>query len=105
MRVIMVQFRIKPECIASFLEVAKVDAIGSVETEPGCLRFDILQDDQDPGSIAFYEVYADDAAFQAHQQTAHFARYRAEMDPNWSAAPTQVLRGTSLYPPDARWNK
>ena len=52
------------------------DAQGSVQNEPGCLRFDVIQDSADPNRIWLYEVYVDQAAFKAHLQTPHFIKWR-----------------------------
>ena len=51
-----------------FLAAAQDDSTFSVRDEPGCLRFDVLQDNADPDHFFFYEVYRDEAAFQAHAQ-------------------------------------
>jgi quinol monooxygenase YgiN len=40
--------------------------------EPGCLVFDVAGP-VDPEVIYLYEIYRDDAAYEAHTQTAHFA--------------------------------
>ena len=37
------------------------DAKGSVNNEPGCLRFDVIQEGADPNRIWLYEVYVDEA--------------------------------------------
>lgn len=42
------------------------------QAEPGVLAFQIHQSLSDPGKFMFYEVFRDDAAFAAHQETAHF---------------------------------
>jgi (4S)-4-hydroxy-5-phosphonooxypentane-2,3-dione isomerase len=72
-----VSLKIKPDQRDKFLAAAEDDSICSVRDEPGCLRFDVLQDQEDPNHFFFYEVYQDDAAFQAHAQAPHFARWRA----------------------------
>lgn len=41
----------------------------------------MLADPKDGTRVMFYEVYADDKAFDAHQQTAHFKKYVAEAVP------------------------
>jgi quinol monooxygenase YgiN len=45
-------------------------------SEAGCVRFDVLQDTSNPDRYYFYEVYQDEAAFQAHTQTPHLTRRR-----------------------------
>jgi autoinducer 2-degrading protein len=50
--------------------VAGGSGTGAVVDEPGCLRFDVIQDANDANRIWFYEVYKDEAAFQAHPLAA-----------------------------------
>jgi quinol monooxygenase YgiN len=73
--VLVVNVEIKPEEVDRFMPMALENAKASRETEPGCRQFDILVDPNDRTKVMFYEVYADEAAFQAHQQTAHFKKY------------------------------
>ena len=77
MYAIFVSVKIKPDKVDKFLEVIEDDSICSVRDEPGCVRFDVLQDTTDPLQYYFYEVYVDEAGFQAHTQTPHLARWRA----------------------------
>jgi len=49
--------------------------------EPGCRQFDVVVDPDDRTHMMLYEVYADDRAFEAHQQTPHFKKYVAEAVP------------------------
>ena len=45
MLAIWVKVRVKPDQRKRFLEAIEVDALGSEKDEPGCLRFNVLQDD------------------------------------------------------------
>jgi (4S)-4-hydroxy-5-phosphonooxypentane-2,3-dione isomerase len=45
--------------------------------EPGCRRFDILNLASDPNHFFLYEVYDNEAAFQAHRASEHFKKYAA----------------------------
>ena len=63
------------------------DAKGSVENEPGCLRFDVIQDGADPNRIWLYEVYVDEAAFQEHLKAPHFIKWRDTVK-DWFAKAT-----------------
>jgi (4S)-4-hydroxy-5-phosphonooxypentane-2,3-dione isomerase len=44
-------------------------------TEPGCRRFDVLNLSSDPNHFLLYEVYDNEAAFQAHRASDHFKKY------------------------------
>jgi len=103
MRVLVVKFQLKSEFREQFLKLALDDAHGSSHDEAGCFQFDVLQDEADPNRIYFYEVYADEAAFEAHTQTPHYARYRDGQKQEWHAAPAEIARCWSVYPPDSEW--
>ena len=105
MKVISVQFSLKPEHVEEFIEQSLGDAKGSVENEPGCLRFDVYRDEEDPNIVCFYEVYRDDAALEAHRQMPHYAKWQGRLKEQWYAAKAQVIRGRSVYPPDEDWKK
>jgi autoinducer 2-degrading protein len=77
MLALMVSLRVKPDQRDKFLAAAEDDSTCSVRDEPGCVRFDVLQDEQDENHFFFYEVYRDQAAFQAHTEAPHYARWRA----------------------------
>jgi quinol monooxygenase YgiN len=80
MFVLSVDLRIKPENIESFTAKAIENAADS-RKEPGCKQFDVLVDPKDRTRVMLYEVYLDDKAFDAHQQTAHFKKYVTEAVP------------------------
>ena len=47
----------------------------SLGDEPGCHRFEVLTLRNSPDSLAIYEVYEDEAAFNAHKETPHFKAF------------------------------
>ena len=76
--VLVVNCRIKADKVDDLMRALHANATAARTTESGCLQFDVLVDKDDPTKIMLYEVYDDDAAFEAHQQTAHFKKYLAE---------------------------
>ena len=78
--VLEVKIRIKPEHVEDFMAKLLVNAKGA-RTEPGCRTFDVSVDPNDRTSVLLYEVYADEKAFQAHQETPPFQKYLAEAVP------------------------
>src|SRR5258708_39976236 len=109
MFVLSVDLRIKPENVESFIAKAVENAADS-RKEPGCRQFDVLVDPKDRTQVMLYEVYADEKAFDAHQQTAHFKKYIAEAGPPlaparrppWGGAPPQGA-GRHAAPPRVRF--
>ncbi|MEP3435919.1 MAG: putative quinol monooxygenase [Hoeflea sp.] len=78
---VIAQFEIKPGMREAFLAIAREDARHSVADEPGCLQFDICTSDEEPDLVTFYEVYMSRAAFDAHLETPHLARFKQKFPP------------------------
>lgn len=78
---LLLKTQLKPGSYAAFMAAMGVNAAASVRDEPGCLSFDVLRDRSDPDRVWLYEVYVDEAAFEAHMQTAHFLASRPLVDP------------------------
>jgi quinol monooxygenase YgiN len=102
MVILHVTVQVKPEHTAEFLDVVRYDAEHSEKDEPGCLRFDVIQDRDDPNRFYFYEVYRDESALAAHRETPHFKFY-AEKTRLWLAAAPERRFGKNLIPADAVW--
>jgi len=96
MLAIWVKVRVKPDQKKRFLEAIEIDALGSERDEPGCLRFNVLQDEQDENVYYFYEVYKDMAALEAHRAAPHYATWRAAADT--LDGPTAPTRCKPVFP-------
>ena len=92
---LVVRIEIKPGYRRQFMESMLDDARHSIQDEPGCLRFDVLEDHEDSDRIFLYEVYEDNAALDAHGQTPHFLRWK-ETVKDWFASETLVYRATPV---------
>jgi len=44
--------------------------------EPGCLRFDVLQDPEDATRFILYEVFESQDGAKAHKETDHYLKWR-----------------------------
>lgn len=104
MYALLVTIHVQPERREAFMEAMLDDARGSVHDEPGCYRFDVLQDSGDPNTIYLYEVYRDRAAFDEHLKAPHFLKWRDTVK-DWYAAPQTAARCTTVFPPDDAWTK
>jgi (4S)-4-hydroxy-5-phosphonooxypentane-2,3-dione isomerase len=96
MLVVHVHIRVLPGRLDDFLAASLDNARASL-TEPGVLRFDVIQDHEDPGHVVLVEVYRDDDAAAAHKQTAHYATWRdrvAEM----MAEPRRSQKYSAVFP-------
>ena len=102
MIILHVTVQVKAEHVAEFLDVVRYDAEHSEQDEPGCLRFDVIQDRDDANRFYFYEVYRNESALAAHRETPHFKHY-AEKTKDWLAVPPERRFGKNLIPADAAW--
>ncbi|MFL5269845.1 MAG: putative quinol monooxygenase [Stellaceae bacterium] len=96
MLALWVKVRVKPGERERFLKAIEVDALGSERDEPGCMRFNVLQDEQDENVYYFFEVYKDEAALEAHRAAPHYAVWRAAAD-TLDGTP-QATRSRPVFP-------
>jgi quinol monooxygenase YgiN len=102
MFVVCVHVHVKPENVEQFIEATLENARNTVE-EPGALRFDLLQQIDDPNRFVLYEAYRDEAGAKAHKETAHYAGWREAVEP-WMAEPRRGVQHRSHFPEtDAEW--
>lgn len=78
--VLSVRIRIKAENIERWMAMVLENA-RKARKEPGCKQFEVLVDREDKAQVMLFEVYADETAFEAHQQMPHFKKYLAEAIP------------------------
>lgn len=102
MHAIFVTIQIKPGFREQFAEASLRDAQGSVRDEPGCFRFDVLEDASDPNRFHLYEVYAGDAALAAHREAPHFKRWRETVQDWFDGEPQRIVMRT-VFPSDEGW--
>jgi autoinducer 2-degrading protein len=96
MLVVHVHARVRPGRAEAFLDATLANARASL-AEPGVLRFDVIQDQDDPEHVVLVEVYTGSDAAAAHKQTAHYAAWRdrvAEM----MARPRESVRYSAVFP-------
>ncbi len=99
---LIVTIQIQSEHREAFMESMLDDARGSNNDEPGCLRFDVLQDNEDPNKIHLYEVYKDQTALDAHRQAPHYTKWRETVQ-DWFAAETVRRVASPVFPPEESW--
>ncbi len=95
MFVVCVHVHVRPEHRTAFL-AASLDNARNTVMEPGNIRFDVLQQADDPNRFVLYEVYRDEEGMQAHKQTLHYARWAETVAP-WMAEPRKGVRYEALY--------
>ncbi len=79
--VIIVDFRLKPGTQAAFRKLVDANARTSAQTEKGCRRFDVLEPTEGGDRVLLFEIYDDEAAFEAHARSPHYASFDVESSP------------------------
>ncbi|HEX3499417.1 MAG TPA: putative quinol monooxygenase [Stellaceae bacterium] len=75
--VVTVEFDIDPARFAVFMTLMTENAAASLRDEKGCRHFDVCRPRDVASRVFLYEIYDDEAAFQAHLQTTHFKTFAA----------------------------
>jgi quinol monooxygenase YgiN len=70
---------VRPDVVEPFQARLRRHAETSVEAEPGCHRFDVHQERNDPALFFLIEVYDDEAALEAHRQSPHYKAFREDV--------------------------
>jgi autoinducer 2-degrading protein len=100
MYIVSVTLFVKPEQLDEFIAATLDNAINT-RKEPGNLRFDVAQGEDDPNRFLLYEVYNTKDDFTKHQQTAHYFRWRDTVK-DWMAQPRQGVKHRSIFYGDAK---
>ena len=95
MYVVSVTVSVKPESVEQFVE-ATLDNARNTRREPGNVRFDVLQAEEEPTRFLLYEAYRGKDDFTAHQQTEHYLRWKQTVA-DWMAQPRQGVKHSSIF--------
>lgn len=101
MIIVHVHVHVKPESVEDFTAATFENARNSVR-EPGVIRFDVVQQDDDPTRFVLVEIYrtADDPA--RHKATTHYAAWRDAVEP-MMAEPRRSVRYHEIFPEQGAW--
>ena len=75
MIVTCVHVNVKPENVSEFIKAIIENHQGSVQ-EPGNLRFDVLQNADEPCRFMIYEAFESEEAVTFHKTTPHYIKWR-----------------------------
>ena len=94
---VCVEFEIMPRHLDDFLVAMRKNAAQSFADEVGCQQFDVCQDQQTPNTIFLYEIYDDEAAFEAHKAAPHYHEFNHSIDGMVVKKSVQVLQNISHH--------
>ncbi len=103
MEIYLVNIHVKLESISEFIQATEDNASNSLK-EPGVIRFDFIQQKDDPTRFMLIEVYRTQEDPVKHKQTAHYLRWRDRVT-DMMAEPRIGTQYQNLYPPESDWLK
>lgn len=95
MYIVIVSAVVKPQFVGPFIEATR-DNASNTRSEPGNLRFDVIQAEDDPARFTLYEAYLTRDDFLRHQQTAHYLRWKQKVA-DWMAQPRSSVKGEAVF--------
>jgi len=98
MLIIHVHAHVNPEDIDAFSRAAVENARDGIG-EPGVVRFDVLQQMDDPTRFLLVQAYRDEDVAVRHQETDRYARWQ-DMVAGMMAEPRTSVRFSSVFPAD-----
>jgi len=99
--IIHVHVHVKPEDVEAFQAASLANAEAS-RREAGVLRFDVIQEREDPTRFVLVEVYRSSESHAAHRETAHYAAWRDAVK-EMMAEPRSATKYVNVSPDDAGW--
>ena len=91
MYILQVNIHVKPEHIETFKAVSLENAAASTKYEAGCLRFDVMQQADDPTRFMFIEAYHDIEGANKHKETNHYNHWREVAEPLMAEPRTRMI--------------
>ena len=99
MLVVHVFVHVKSEYIEEFTQATMENARNSIQ-EPGIVRFDLVQQDDDPRKFVLIEIYRTSDDPSRHKETAHYARWSNVVKP-MMAEPRYSEKYHNIFPDDS----
>ena len=103
MLIVHVFVHVKPESVDAFAAATLENARHSIR-EPGIVRFDVVQQEDDPTRFLLIEIYRTPADPARHKETAHYAAWRDAVEP-MMAEPRRSVKYGALFPEADAWER
>lgn len=103
MHIVLVHANVKPEMVEEFITATKENASNSIQ-EAGVVRFDFLQQAEDPTKFTLVEVYNTPGDQLSHRETRHYLAWRDAVTA-MMAEPRIGIKYKNILPKDEDWKK
>ncbi|MDR2761830.1 MAG: antibiotic biosynthesis monooxygenase [Planctomycetaceae bacterium] len=80
MFIYIVNINVLPVYVEQFKFESCENAKNTVK-EPKNIRFDVLQQDDNPTKFVLYEVYDDESGLDEHKKTEHYNKWKTNVEP------------------------
>ena len=101
MHILLVYCTVKPDRIEPFI-AATIENARNSRNEPGVVRFDFVQQADDPTRFSLIEVYRSPEGLAAHRLAPHYLAW-AEKVPDMLAEPRTRNFYSNIDPSDDAW--
>jgi autoinducer 2-degrading protein len=101
MHALVISIHVKPGKADEFVALAR-DNIRETLKESGVVRFDLLQQADDPDRFMLFEVYRDPGDHAAHKLTPHYRAWNLAAEP-LMAEPRSRTVYSSVFPQESGW--
>jgi autoinducer 2-degrading protein len=101
MHILHVHLWVKADRLEDFRLATIENASHSVE-EPGCVRFDVIQQSDDPTRFVLVEIYRDAQSHAAHRETPHYHAWN-ERTADMLVEPRTRAIYSNVYPGDDKF--
>ena len=101
MFIIHVFVHVKPDKVEEFKSASMENASNSVK-EPGIARFDVIQQQDDPGQFVLLEVYRTENDPARHKETQHYQKWRDTVE-DMMAEPRRAIKYRNIFPDENGW--
>ena len=72
----LAELHIDPSQLEGYKTALRDEIEASIRLEPGVLTLYAVSVKSDPAQVRIFEIYADQAAYEAHLQSPHFQKYK-----------------------------
>jgi autoinducer 2-degrading protein len=101
MLIVHVFVHVQADAVDAFTAATLENARSSVR-EPGVVRFDVVQQEDDPTRFLLIEIYRTPEDPARHKATTHYATWRDTVEP-MMAEPRRSVRYRTLFPEPEGW--
>lgn len=96
MYIVQVYVKVKENDIDAFIKITRENAENSLG-EDGVIRFDVLQDIEEPQKFLLTEIYKDTEAPSEHKKTPHYKKWKTTVE-EMMAEPRFSVKYRYIFP-------